>query len=242
MKNNRGKYYEEAIEYLCNTSFNKGFPIVKIEHNVKITGRSNIKHEIDIAIEYMVFNKERMAIIECKNFSKKKVEKSDILVLHSTINDISYSHGIILSTSGFHTGALEYAKFYGIEAINMNDRKIIIESSKNYLSTVLPNDFDIAQPFYTIMERNGNENTGNYLITEKDNKRCFLLFLSKTTAFEYAQKYNHNYYVYSVSKGHLNVICNLAIRKNMKIAIYLLDLKNGITFLDGKETSELYVK
>ena len=188
MFENKGKYYENAIEYLTNTFLNKGFPITKIEHNSKIVGRSNVIHEIDILIRYMIFNQEKLALIECKNFHKEKVKKSDILILNSLVNDIPFSHGIIISASGFQAGALDYAKSYGIETISYDETKIILESVKNNLKVVLPTEYDIAQPFYTIMENTGN---GNYKIIELEKKRCILLYLSRKAALRFNQEENY---------------------------------------------------
>jgi len=229
MLESKGKYYENAVEYLTNTFFNKGFPVTKIEHNIKIVGRSNVIHEIDILIKYMIFNQERLAIIECKNFYKDKVKKSDILVLNSLVNDIPFSHGIIISSSGFQAGALDYAKSYGIETIIYNKSKIILESTKNFINAVLPTEYDIAQPFYTVMEKVGNETNGNYKIIEIEGKKCFLLFLSRKTALRFLQDDNHS--VYSVSKRHLEIICNFAIKGKMELAICL---NNSVTRLQKK--------
>ena len=243
MLESKGKYYENAIEYLTNTILNKGFPIVKIEKNSKIVGRSGVSHEIDILIKYMILNEERLAIIECKNFHKDKVKKSDILILNSLVNDIPFSHGIIISASGFQTGALDYAKSYGIETISYNESKIVLESTKNFINAVLPTDYDIAQPFYTIMEKIGSgtiETNGNYTIIEIGGKRCFLLFLSKKAALRFIQ--SNNYCVYSVSKRHLEIMCNLALNFRMEIAICFNNFEQEFILLNGKDVIELYIK
>ena len=236
MFENKGKYYENAIEYLTNTFLNKGFPITKIEHNSKIVGRSKTIHEIDILIKYMIFNQERLAIIECKYSSKEKVKKSDILVLNSLVNDIPFSHGIIISTSGFQRGALNYARSYGIEAISYDESKIIIESVKNNLKVVLPTEYDIAQPFYTIMENTGN---GNYKIIELEKKRCILLYLSRKAALRFNQE--ENYSIYPVSKRHLEIICNYSIKLNIELAICLNTFEKEFIVLNGKDVMEIYI-
>ncbi|UTC78191.1 restriction endonuclease [Treponema sp. OMZ 799] len=231
------KEYESGIYFLYNRLINKGYPNLKIEKDQKIKGKSGLLHEIDVVISFDLLNKKRLMLIECKNFSKRKVEKSDIMILHSKVNDINSSFGIIVTTKGFQTGAKEYADYFGITTLVISELSIIIESSKQTLKVVLPDEYDLPKPFYTIMYIKNGENTGSYKMIKSQEKHAFMLFLSKKEASKCLQKDEK---IFPVTLAHLEIICRYSEKFNKGIIVFFGYAEEGIS-LSSNQLRELYI-
>lgn len=94
-------------------------PGVEIYHRKKIQGRrSSYLHEIDLSFEITVARTRVFVIVECKAY-KKPVSVDDVMELHSRIDDIGAHKGMLVSTSGFTSGAVALADAHGIALIQI---------------------------------------------------------------------------------------------------------------------------
>lgn len=91
----------------------------KITHNVKIPVYDGT-YQIDIYAEFTAMSVTFKALCECKQYSKP-VGRDKVAELHSKLESIGAHKGILLSTSGFQSGALEYAKKHGIALLQVYD-------------------------------------------------------------------------------------------------------------------------
>jgi hypothetical protein len=93
----------------------------------KIDGASGFSHQIDISVKYISRNgKHRLRLIECKLRTKDKIGLGDILCFHARIVDIQKCigekikvEGNFFTTVGYTSGAIGYAKSYGIATNSM---------------------------------------------------------------------------------------------------------------------------
>lgn len=236
---NRGKHLEAGINFLYESMKNKGYSNIEIKRNDFIVGKSNVKHEIDVVITYELFNTKRYVLIECKNYSSRLVQKQDIGTLYSKVIDIPFSSGVIYSISGFSDGAKDFAKYYGIETIEISETQIIANSIINNLQAVLPSKYLLPQPFYTLMVKdNENNNTGEYKLVDNDGKKNFILFCSEKYARVWIKSGNED--VYPLTKRHLAYLCNIADKFEMGIYIFFMDSPEAIP-LTGSEIIKLYI-
>ena len=110
------------------------FKILKGQDN-KWEGISTCKHQIDVSIE----RDNDIYLIECKKYTKKSIELSDILVLYSRIVDIQGKHnkkikGIFFTTTRYHSGVIKFGNYY---KIILNKAKSIDEFAAEIAGNVI---------------------------------------------------------------------------------------------------------
>ena len=62
------KFTQEIYQELVNADVLK---TIKVQHNVKLKGRSGQEHQIDVYWEYEIAGTKQKVAIECKNYNKK---------------------------------------------------------------------------------------------------------------------------------------------------------------------------
>ncbi len=85
----------------------------KVQHNIKLKGRSGCEHQIDVYWEYVKDGIRHRVAIECKNYNKR-VPKEKVSAFHGTLVDLDDVKGIMVSKKGFQKGAKQFAEHYGI--------------------------------------------------------------------------------------------------------------------------------
>lgn len=85
----------------------------KVQHNIKLKGRSGCEHQIDVYWEYKKDGITHRVAIECKNYNKR-VSKEKVSAFYGIISDLDDVKGIMVSKKGFQKGAKQFAEHYGI--------------------------------------------------------------------------------------------------------------------------------
>ena len=80
---------------------------VFVDHDVKMKGKTGT-HQIDVYWEYMQFGELIKVAVECKRYSKN-VSIGVVRDFNSVLQDLNCSKGIIVTTTGFQKGAIEFA-------------------------------------------------------------------------------------------------------------------------------------
>lgn len=88
--------------------------ITKVQHNIKLEGRSGCKHQIDVYWEYEKDGVSHIVVIECKNYNKR-VSKEKVCAFQGVLADLGDVEGIMVTKKGYQKGAKMYAKEYCIE-------------------------------------------------------------------------------------------------------------------------------
>jgi len=106
----------------------KNFSIV---HDKKIKTHDG-EYQIDIYAEFTAVLVTFKIIFECKRYSRS-VEREKIVILADKIRSLGINKGVLISTSGFQSGAIEYAKAHGIGLLQIIDKHIFtIRASISY--------------------------------------------------------------------------------------------------------------
>lgn len=107
-----------------------------ITHNVKIPAEDGT-YQIDVYATFMAMGVEFKVLCECKQYTSP-VNREKVVLLHDKLRSLGAHKGILLSTSGFQSGAIQYAKVHGIALIRVEDYRF------EYLShsSDKPNDDD----------------------------------------------------------------------------------------------------
>lgn len=112
--------YNEAIQYeqltqsiyqaiLRNESSNN----IQVEHNVDVIGRSGVAHQIDVLWRFKQAGIEHTVLIECKNYATRlTLEK--VRNFFGVLHDVGNAQGLIVTKTGYQSGAAEFANYYGI--------------------------------------------------------------------------------------------------------------------------------
>ncbi len=92
----------------------EGFEAVRVQHNVKIKGRSGCRHQVDVFWEFEMGGVKHRVAIECKDFASP-VPIGRVRDFFGVLSDIGSIKGIMLSQCGFQRGAIDFAASCGIE-------------------------------------------------------------------------------------------------------------------------------
>lgn len=104
------KFTQEIYQKLVNADVLK---TIKVQHNVKLKGRSGQEHQIDVYWEYEIAGTKHRVAIECKNYNKT-VAIGKVRDFYGVLCDLNNVAGIMVTKVGYQKGAKEYASEYGI--------------------------------------------------------------------------------------------------------------------------------
>ena len=90
-----------------------------ISHN-KIIKASDGKYQIDVYAEFKAMGTIIKVLCECKKY-KNRVGRDKVEILKSRLNSVGANKGILISTSDFQSGAIEFAKAHAITLIKVDN-------------------------------------------------------------------------------------------------------------------------
>ena len=96
----------------------EGFDSTKVQHNVKLKGRSGQDHQIDVYWEYTIGGVTQKVAIECKNYNRP-IPIRNVRDFSGVLNDMNNVAGIMVTRMGYQKGAKEYASHYGIKLMEL---------------------------------------------------------------------------------------------------------------------------
>ena len=105
------KFTQEIYQKLVNADVLK---TTKVQHNVKLKGRSGQEHQIDVYWEYEIAGTKHKVAIECKNYNQA-VPIGRVRDFFGALYDLVDVKGIMVTKVGYQKGAKEYASYYGID-------------------------------------------------------------------------------------------------------------------------------
>lgn len=116
---NPNKQYElftqEVYQFLVNLDTLKN---TKVQHNVKLLGRSGQEHQIDVYWEYEIAGNKHKVAIECKNYNRP-VPIGKVRDFKGVLDDLNGVNGIMVTKVGYQEGAKRYAEEWGISLMEL---------------------------------------------------------------------------------------------------------------------------
>lgn len=100
----------------------EGLKDFSIKHNQKIEANDGT-YQIDVIAEYTALGVRHKVIVECKRKSES-IKRGIVAELYAKVQSLGAHKGILISTSGFQSGATLYAKKHGIALWQICDRYI----------------------------------------------------------------------------------------------------------------------
>lgn len=86
----------------------------KVQHNVKLKGKSGCEHQIDVYWEYEIAGNKHRVAIECKNYNSK-IPIGRVRDFFGALYDLGDVEGIMVTTIGYQKGAKKFADKYNIK-------------------------------------------------------------------------------------------------------------------------------
>lgn len=114
------KYCVKILKGYAECEQLKEFAIV---HNEKILVDDG-EYQIDIYAEFTAIGVKFKVLGECKRYTYP-IEREKVVVLADKVRSIGAQKGILISTSGFQSGAVQYAKAHGIALIQIFDKEVL---------------------------------------------------------------------------------------------------------------------
>ena len=119
-----------------------------ITHNEKIKTADG-EYQIDIYAEFVAISVKFKVLVECKRYSRP-VEREKVVLLSDKVRSVGANKGVLISTSGFQSGTVEYAKIHGISLIQIFDKHImhIQASASSTIDTKRLEFINQSPPYY----------------------------------------------------------------------------------------------
>lgn len=86
----------------------------------EVVGGHDGDYEIDVTVRFTALGANFLVLVECKHY-KNPVKRETIQSLHGKVQSLGAQKAVLFSTSGFQSGALEFAKAHGIAAVQLVD-------------------------------------------------------------------------------------------------------------------------
>lgn len=117
----QGEEYERFVQDVYKVlNANDGLSNVMVQHDVKLKGISR-EHQIDVYWQFSYGTVTYRVAVECKDY-KNPVTAEKIEAFRSTLLDIGNDiQGIFASRNGFQAGAINVAKTYGIQLMQIRE-------------------------------------------------------------------------------------------------------------------------
>lgn len=105
--------YEKFTQEIYQELMNAHGITTNVKHDIKLTGKSGQKHQIDVYWEYQIGNIQHKVAIECKNY-KSEIPIGKVRDFYGLLSDLTDISGIMITKVGYQSGARKYADYYGI--------------------------------------------------------------------------------------------------------------------------------
>ena len=164
------RFTQEIYQQLVNLDVVR---TTKVQHNVKLEGRSSQKHQIDVYWEYEIAGNKHRVAIECKNYNTL-VPIGKVRDFKGVLDDLNGVNGIMVTKVGYQEGAKKYAQEYGISLKELRTPKYgetIIGEIENHIH------YEIRYTLFQIDEAWAGENGFDI---ERYRKRLSLIYTSRT--------------------------------------------------------------
>lgn len=154
------KFTQEIYNEILKNLYVKN---IDVKHNVKLTGKSGQKHQIDVYWEYQYDNTTFKIVIECKNYNHT-VSIGKVRDFFGVLYDLENVKGIMVTKKGYQEGAKKFGEHYGIDLMELRvpeDGEAIIGES------IFCIDYSIRHRLFLIDEDWAKEHDFNIQLYKK---------------------------------------------------------------------------
>jgi len=170
------EFEEYCIKLLCDLPDFSSLQNVITEHNKHYVAYDG-EYQLDGYMEYTALGVRHKVVIECKKHTYP-IKREIVATLHTKIISLGAQKGILMSTSGYQSGAATYAKQHGIALLQVIEGSIMtiqmssappspefIQHCRSVPKHItLMYDLGIVYPMYRL--QNDNEEMERFLLSE----------------------------------------------------------------------------
>lgn len=147
---NTGSDFEEYVRQIYSILLNMKDEGILVTRNATLRGNNGKEYDIDVYYEFSQAGVRHRVIIECKDWVCP-VDQGKVFELESKVRHNPGVVGVMISQSGYQSGAIEFAKDQGILALTLDDLPALNVVIAERLTTVaLPDETAGGEPFWTI--------------------------------------------------------------------------------------------
>jgi restriction system protein len=108
--------YELAVKGILDGA---GFELTEFssKHLEPVPGVDG-SYAIDVTVRFTALGAQFLVLVECKH-ERRKVERSDVQILHDKVRSTGAQKGMLFSTAGFQDGAIQYAGVHGLALVQL---------------------------------------------------------------------------------------------------------------------------
>ena len=168
------RFTQEIYQQLVNLDVVR---TTKVQHDVKLEGRSGQKHQIDVYWEYEIAGNKHRVAIECKNYNTL-VPIGKVRDFKGVLDDLNGVNGIMVTKIGYQEGAKKYAQEYGISLKELRTPRYgetIIGEIENRIH------YEVRYTLFQVDEAWAEKNGFDI---ERYRKRLSMLFTSRTELWD----------------------------------------------------------
>lgn len=139
----------------------------KFEHD-KIIEVDDGNYQIDGYIEFNLMGINYKTLVECKHY-KSSISREKVAVLYDKIRACGANKGILISSSNFQSGAIQYAQKHSIALVQLTDSDSIYKTRSA---------FDVQNDLFDVSHKDKNSYVG--VMQTGDEQKVYCSYLSNT--------------------------------------------------------------
>jgi len=179
-----GSSLEKDVQRVYSFLLNVRDEGVVVGNSVFMIGKSGVRHEVDVYYEFPRAGIRHRVAIECKDWATP-VSKGQIQEFESKLRDIGNITGVVVSRSGYQSGADTFAKHHDILPLVFDDLPSFnVLMAERLKAVALPDEDYVGEPFWIIMKIRDGKVTGSHYGTKdpKSGKGLIPLTFSRVHA------------------------------------------------------------
>lgn len=229
-----GSSFEDYVHFVYNTLLNLRGENIQVSRRTTFRLKTGESYEIDIFYEFSHVGVRHRVAIECKDW-RSPVDQGRVLEFHQKIKNIGDDMvGVLVSRSGYQSGAIVVAERHGILALKADDIPSIFQVLSNQIrSSLIPEAHCLGEPFWYIAELSDTpkEGTGTYYAFPEGSPVKIPLFLSRQHAKAHWERLPDKkaHGVFGMPQYKLRALLGFAIPQKITFGIVL-----GYPFPDGQ--------
>ncbi|MFD0686695.1 restriction endonuclease [Actinomadura fibrosa] len=159
--------YERAVAELVRASEQEVLDW-RVAHLDEVPGTDGT-YVIDVTVRFRLLGAEFLMLFECKRHASP-VKREHVQVLNDKLRSTGAHKGVLVATSGFQSGALEYARVHGIACVRLVDDSWTYETRDG-------DRVDGVRPQYSAyLSRLTKAGAVNVLLSERPDRLSSFLF------------------------------------------------------------------
>ncbi len=218
-----GISFEKLIQQIYSTLLNIDNEGILVAHDVKIKDKMGQEHQVDVYYEFEKAGISHKVAIECKDWGTA-VDNGTIASFYGKMVNTDINNLIVISRSGYQSGAEEYAENHGIKLLTLDELPSQIQLiGKKLESVAFPKEEDFGVPFWAIVHIDKNKPTGSFYSTTNNGEEIFPLFFSKAQAEFTFSQYGldeNNWKVYGLKRKLLRtlvIMMDMGVSQGLKV-------------------------